>query len=292
MATIHLDPGGAYAEQAMAANGLRRPLFPAVRWGAVLAGVAVGISVQLALTLLGIASGLSTTDIAQGDTMGMGPLMWAGISMLIAAFIGGYVAARMTGLKRKADGVLHGVVSWAVTTLLFAVLATSAGGSLLSGVFSNMVPAMARGVAGSVGGGESAEGALAKMLRNQIGGNVNAESLNTLQQYIQSGRRDQAVQYMSGTMGIDQKRAAGIVDQALIITGSPQQASPQGRQAADRAVGAASTAAWTVFLAVALSLALGIAGGALGAIGARRTTWAGPRDDGPYDGRQDVRYPA
>jgi|GEM_PF-328925 len=294
MATIHLEPGRAYAEQAMAVNGLRRPLFPAVRWGAVFAGVAVGIAVQLVLTLLGIASGLSSIDIAQGDTMGMGPLMWAGISMLIAAFIGGYVAARMTGLKRKADGVLHGVVSWSVTTLLFATLATSAGGSILSGVFSNMVPAMARGVAGSVGGSGNAEGAMAQMLKNQIGGNVNADSLKTLQQYIQSGQRDQAVQYMSGAMGIDQKRAAAIVDQAMIVTGSPQQASPQGQQAADRAVGAASTAAWTVFLAVALSLALGIAGGALGAIGARRTTWAGPRDDNLYEGqgRPEVRHPA
>src|SRR3569833_1540462 len=156
MATIHLEPGRAYAEQTMAVTGLRRPLFPAVRWGAVFAGVAVSKTEQLVLTLLGIASGLSSIDIAQGDTMGMGPLMWAGISMLSAACIGGYVAARMTGLKRKADGVLHGVVSWSVTTLLFATLATSAGGSILSGVFSNMVPAMARGVAGSVGGSGNA----------------------------------------------------------------------------------------------------------------------------------------
>src|SRR3569623_7300 len=178
MATIHLEPGRTYTEQAMAANGLRRPLFPAVRWGAVLAGVAVGISVQLALTLLGIASGLFATDIAQGESMGMGPLIWSGISTLIAAFFGAYVAARKTVRKRKADGVLHGVVSWAVTTLLFATLATSAGGSLLSGIFSNMVPAMARGVAGSVGGGGNAEGALALLLKNQIGGNVYAESLN------------------------------------------------------------------------------------------------------------------
>src|SRR3569833_1036912 len=58
MATIHLEPGRAYAEQAMAVNGLRRPLFPAVRWGAVFAGVAVGIAVKLVLTLLGFVCGL------------------------------------------------------------------------------------------------------------------------------------------------------------------------------------------------------------------------------------------
>lgn len=287
MATIHLEPGRTYSEHAIDSGDLRRPLFPAVRWGAVLAGVAVGISVQLVLTLLGIASGLSSADIAQGDAMGMGPLMWAGISMLIAAFVGAYVSARMTGLKRKVDGVLHGVVSWAVTTLLFAVLATSAAGSMLSGIFSNMVPAMARSVASGAG-----DGSIAQVLRNQVGVNVNAESLKTLQEYIQSGQRDQAVQYMTGTMGIDQNRASAIVDQAMIFTGSPQQASPQGQETAQRAVQTASTAAWTVFLAVALSLALGIAGGALGAIGARRTTWSGHGSDDIYDGRQNIRHPA
>jgi hypothetical protein len=234
----------------------------------VFAGVAVGVSVQLALTLLGIASGLSSTDVSQGETVGMGPLIWAGLSMLIAAFIGGYVAARMTGLKRKVDGVLHGVVAWAVTTLLFAFLATSAGGSMLSGVFSSMQTAANATAASGNGGG------VAAMLKSQIGGNVNADALKTLQQQIQAGQRDQAIQTMTGTMGVDQARASSIVDQALIMSGSPQSASPQARASADKALNVAGTAAWTVFLAVALSLALGIAGGALGAVGARRETWA------------------
>jgi hypothetical protein len=265
MASIPLEPGSSYSDL----TGMtRRPLIPAIRWGAVFAGVAVGVSVQLALTLLGIASGLSSTDVSQGETVGMGPLIWAGLSMLIAAFIGGYVAARMTGLKRKVDGVLHGVVAWAVTTLLFAFLATSAGGTMLSGVFSGMQTAASATASSGSGGG------VAAMLKSQIGGNVNADALKTLQQQIQAGQRDQAIQTMTGTMGVDQARASTIVDQALIMSGSPQSASPQARASADKALNVAGTAAWTVFLAVALSLALGIAGGALGAVGARRETWA------------------
>jgi hypothetical protein len=111
------------------------------------------------------------------------------------------------------------------------------------------------------------------MLKSQTGGNVSPAALKTLQQYIQAGRRDDAVQYMSSSMGVDQARAAAIVDQALILSGSPEQASPQARETANRALGAASAAAWTIFLAVALSLALGIGGGVMGAVGARRTTW-------------------
>lgn len=267
MATIHLDPRTNYLEQSTLS---RQPLFAAIRWGAVLAGVAVGISVQLVLTLLGIASGLSATDVTSGESVGMGPLIWAGISMLIAAFIGAYVAARMSGLKRKVDGILHGVVSWAVTTLLFAMLASSAGGALMSGIFSNMTG----GANTAMNGGSATGGGLAGLLQRLGVTNVTPASLQTLQGHIENGRREEAVQYMSSSMGVEPSRAATIVDQALILSSSPEQASPQGRATADRAIDTASTTAWTVFLAVILSLALGVAGGALGVVGAHRATWA------------------
>lgn len=250
---------------------LRRPMFPAIRWGAVLAGVAVGVSVQLALTLLGIATGLSTTEVTQGETLGTGPLIWAGFSMLIAAFVGGYVAARMSGLKRKADGILHGAVSWAVTTILFAVLATTIGGTLVSGVFNNMAQ-LAQAGASAAGGAESP---IAAMMRTQ-GAKLDAESMKQFQQFLQAGQREQAVQLLSARMGVDQNRASGIVDQALILTGSPEAASQQGRATTEGALQTAGTAAWVVFLAVALALGLGIGGGALGAAGSRRISWSGP----------------
>lgn len=246
---------------------MRRPMFPAIRWGAVLAGVAVGISVQLALTLLGVATGLSTTEVTQGETVGTGPLIWAGFSMLVAAFVGGYVAARMSGLKRRADGVLHGAVSWAVTTIMFAVLATTVGGSLVSGVFNNMSQLAQAGMAG---GGASP---LAALLRAQ-GGRVDPQTMRQLQQYLQAGQRDQAVQLVTSRMGMEQARAETLVDQALILSGSPSAASPQSRATAENAVQNAGTAAWVVFLAVALALAIGIGGGALGAAGSRRVSWS------------------
>jgi hypothetical protein len=265
MATIHLEsdsgfPGGTMISQD---NIVRRPLFPVIRWGAVLAGVAVGISAQLVLTLLGIASGLSLSSVAAVEGPATGALIWAGLSMLIAALIGAYVAGRMSGLKRKTDGVLHGVVTWAVTTLLFVFLATSAGGSLLSGLFSSLNPGAAVAQSGGVGA----------LINRQMGTNVSPESLRTLQEHIGAGRRDQAIDYMSSSMGVKRDRAAGIVDQALILSGSPEQASPAGRDAANQALQQAGTTAWIAFGAVALSLMLSLLGGAIGAMGARRTTW-------------------
>jgi hypothetical protein len=244
----------------------RRPLLPAIRWGAVLAGVVVGVSVQLVLTLLGIATGLTATDLAEGETMGMGPLLWAGFSMLVAAFVGGYVAARMSGLKRKADGVLHGAVSWAVTTILFASLATSVGGTLVSGVFSNMGQ-LARG--GSAGG----DTPLAALMRSQ-GGRMDADALRQLQEYLANGQREEAVGLVASMLNIDEAKASALVDQAMILSGSPGSASPQGRAAADNAMHSAGRTAWVIFGAVALALLIGIGGGALGAAGSRRVNWA------------------
>jgi len=269
MATIGIDsPAGNVDARTEAAAILRRPMFPAIRWGAVIAGVAVGTSLQLALTLLGIATGLSTLDITQGEVPGTtGPLLWALLSMLISGFVGGYVAARMSGLKRRMDGILHGAVSWAVTMLLFSMLATSVGGSLASGVFSMMAP----NAAGRAAGTDSAIGGF---LRGQLGRNADPAAFQRLQQQIEAGQRDQAVRTVS-SMGIDPSRAATIVDQALIISGSPERASPQSRAAAENAVRTAGAAAWMAFLAVMLSLLVGVIGGLLGAAGSRRVTWAG-----------------
>jgi hypothetical protein len=271
MATIELGPGAHYADATLATRspGMRRILFPAVRWGAVFAGVAVGVSIQLVLSLLGLATGLSNIDVNQGQGISStGPLLWAALSMLISALVGGYVAARMSGLKRRADGIMHGAVSWAVTTLMFATLATSVSGAMVSGIFNNVAPTLTQ----SAGAGDTA---LTSMLRGQVGNGLDANTMQRLMRDIQAGRRDDAISLLSGSGGMDPARAGNVVDQALILSGSPERASPSARQAANRAVEVAGTTAWLVFLAVALSLVLSLIGGALRAIGARRQTWSG-----------------
>lgn len=108
-----------------------------VSWAAVLAALAVGIAVQLLLTLIGFAVGLyAGGGVGDADSITLAAALWGTASMLIAAFVGGYVAARASSLRRASDGVLHGVVAWATTTLLYAALATTALGQLTTGLFS------------------------------------------------------------------------------------------------------------------------------------------------------------
>jgi hypothetical protein len=115
-----------------------RPLpINAVRWSAVLAGMAVGIAVQIVFNLGGIAFGLALNLRGDEYVIRLAADAWNTLSMLAGALVGGYVAARASALRRIADGMLHGTVAWGATTLVFAVLASTTAGAL-SGLFSTI----------------------------------------------------------------------------------------------------------------------------------------------------------
>ncbi len=252
-------------------NSLKSSLFTTICWSAVLAGVAIAVSVQLVLMMLGVASGVALASLTVGEILSYGALMWASVSMLIAAFVGAYVAGRMSGLRRKIDGVLHGVICWAVSILLALILATTTGGSLISGLVSNVI----QGGIVIVPSGAN----VASMLNRQLGPNMESASLRVLQEYILSGRRDQAIDYLNSTMNVQRERAAGIVDQALILSGSAQQASPEGRLAEARVIKNFHTASWTTFVAMLLAVLLSCLGGALGTLGSQRIIWSETAED-------------
>ena len=252
-------------------NSLKSSLFTTICWSAVLAGVAIAVSVQLVLMMLGVASGVALANLTVGETLSYGALMWASVSMLIAAFVGAYVAGRMSGLRRKIDGVLHGVICWAVSILLALILATTTGGSLISGLVSNVIQG---GIVIAPSGAN-----VASMLNRQLGPNMESASLHVLQEYILSGRRDQAIDYLTSSMNVQRERAAGIVDQALILSGSAQQASPEGRLAEARVIKNFHTAYWTTFVAMLLAVLLSCLGGALGTLGSQRIIWSETAED-------------
>lgn len=63
---------------------------------------------------------------------------------VIAAYAGGYIAGRLSGRPIGSTAALHGLTSWAVTTLVVFYLLTTAVGGILGGVFSS--------ISGAVGG--------------------------------------------------------------------------------------------------------------------------------------------
>ena len=112
-----------------------------IAWGALFGGVIIAVAVQVLLSLLGAGIGLGTVNVNAGSTpsggsFGIGAGLWWVISSIIALFIGGYVSAWMAGITTRFDGILHGLVTWGISTLLTIYLLSSAVGSVVGGGFS------------------------------------------------------------------------------------------------------------------------------------------------------------
>lgn len=252
----------------------RRSYFPWISWGAIFAGLASGMGTYLLLALLGLAAGLTAVDPQSADPMGKAPLItgiWTSISLVLAAFIGGYVAARMSGLTRLADGMLHGLVAWSVSTLVFAFVITTSIGSIIGGAFSMIgqgakaVAGGAASTAGNVSGSPGIQNQLESLLKGSSGqGNVSKESMSSLQEKLSAGDRDGAISVMTNEMGFTRDRAETVVDRGMALSGSAQNLPEQARGAASSAVSGLTKISWGLFIGVLLSMALGVFGGVVG----------------------------
>ena len=113
-----------------------------VRWGPILAGLAVALSSQLVLSALGAAIGL-TSIAASGaprtDAPGVGTAVgiWSIISLLISLFLGGWVTARSCGPMNRSTALLNGAILWATTLAISAWLLSSGVSGAFGVVASN-----------------------------------------------------------------------------------------------------------------------------------------------------------
>lgn len=125
-----------------------------ISWSALFAGVILTIAIQLLLSLLGAGIGLGTVNVngggASASSLGIGAGVWWIVSSCIALFIGGFVTAWLAGIEIRFDGVLHGLITWGIATLLTVWLLSSAIGGIIGGGFSAL-----GGVASAAGGGVS-----------------------------------------------------------------------------------------------------------------------------------------
>lgn len=118
-----------------------------VSWGGVLAGVVAGLVTQLILNMIGVGIGASTLNPATGDNpsasgFSIGAGLWWALSGIVAAFVGGYVASRLSGRPKASTGAWHGLTSWALTTLVIFYLLTTAVGGLIGGAFNTVSGAL------------------------------------------------------------------------------------------------------------------------------------------------------
>jgi hypothetical protein len=139
------------------AAGLESPV-SAVTWSAVFAGALIAVAVSLALLVFGSALGLATISpwSDPGGTavaLGVGAAIWLIVMQWVASALGGYLAGR---LRTKWAGVhshevffrdtAHGLLTWALATILMAALFASTAASII-GAGTQAVATVASGAA-------------------------------------------------------------------------------------------------------------------------------------------------
>lgn len=221
-------------------------------WGAILAGAILAIVIQLGLNLLGVGVGMTTInpaydeDSATPKSLATGAAIWVGISTLLALFFGGWVAARFAGIPDNVDGMLHGLVTWALVMLISLFLLTTSIGRIISGVGSlishglhlatSTVGAVAQGAANVAAG--AARGAAS--VAQSAASTASDAAQNAAQSAVDNTPEvNEAMQRFNMSRQDIEREATSLLQQAGIqpeqVRDTAQQAAQEAKQAVQQA---------------------------------------------------------
>jgi len=94
---------------------------PLLRWSAVFAGTAISIALWVLLQMLGMGVGFAAINLDDAGSLrdlGIGTTAWTCVAPMLAMFAGGVFAGRLAGTHERGIGAVHGIVVWALTSLL------------------------------------------------------------------------------------------------------------------------------------------------------------------------------
>ncbi|HDZ16285.1 MAG TPA: hypothetical protein ENH61_02785, partial [Methylophaga aminisulfidivorans] len=116
-----------------------------VSWAAIFSGAITAAAMTLLLLILGFGLGFSVISPWQDEglsmeVIGISTIVWLTITQILASGLGGYIAGR---LRTRWVGIhldesyfrdtAHGLISWAVATLIVATLVVSSVGAAITG---------------------------------------------------------------------------------------------------------------------------------------------------------------
>jgi hypothetical protein len=129
-----MDVRGSHADDRveLSPTALRRPVPDRIRWGAVWAGLVTAIAVFALLQLTFFATDAVSLDVNPDGEVETTLPFWTGLAGAVAFLLGGLVTGASSRWRRVSDGILHGVILWAVATLGLLLVAGLAAGSLTS----------------------------------------------------------------------------------------------------------------------------------------------------------------
>lgn len=187
--------------------------FFAWTWSPVLAGVFASLVVQILLTMLGFGIGLLAIDTPTAASApasaGWPAFVWWAVSGIIAAFVGGAIAAANSPDQSGLGRVGHALGAWAVATVI--VVAAAA-----------MIPASAASIAGNLAGPSYAANArIAYYLNNPTRETVGGASRPGTQAQMEEARKHLAYAMLASfcalLLGAGAAYAAGMATTARAV---------------------------------------------------------------------------
>lgn len=100
-----------------------------IRWGPVWSGIVVAISTFILLQLALVAVGLF-----DAETPGTADAVWSAIAAGLAFFLGGVTSGATALWRRIEDGLLHGILLWAVALVVLIALSSLGSGLALGAI--------------------------------------------------------------------------------------------------------------------------------------------------------------
>ena len=247
----------------------------AVSWGAIFAGAGAAAALSLILMILGTGLGLSSispweNDGASAKTLGIGTGVWVIFMQLAASALGGYIAGRLrtkwVSLHTEEVGfrdTAHGFLTWAVATLLTAMMATSTLTAIVSGgVQAGAKVAGGAASAATTAAASSAEGdgsyQIDSLFRSPKGAKpaspeqANAEVTRIFANAAVSGKLPEedaryAAQLVAQRTGVSQAEAEKRVNEAFAQVEAKKK---EAKEVADKARKASATAALLLFISL------------------------------------------
>ena len=153
-----------------------------ISWGAIIAGVVIVLVIQMTLGVLGIGIGALAAGPEMAEELAIGGMVWWIVTALIALFVGGWAAGYLAGVRERLDGVLHGVVTWGLASVLGVFLLATAMGQFAAGTLQ----IMQTGIAAVEAAPDEAQQQQMQQLMDQADDEQMQQQLEQLMQQIQA----------------------------------------------------------------------------------------------------------
>jgi hypothetical protein len=254
-----------------------------VSWAAIFAGAVSAAAMTLIMLILGFGLGFSVISPWQNEgvsmeAIGWSTVIWLTVTQIVSAGLGGYMAGRLR--TRWTDinideiyfrDTAHGLISWAVATLLVATLILSSIGAVISGS-AKAGASLAGGATSAVpmisdAVSESSDYVTNALLRTAPGAEIeqraNADVRDELSTIVVQALRDGELneddkQYVVGLVANYTDLNAAEAEQRIDeVIARAQQAAADAELAAREAADAALTSATFVSLWLFIALLIG-----------------------------------